>query len=345
MVPTRETSVTGLAAEIAEQGELDGLRSVSRRLARQLAASKAKTADLIEAVYQGARDANTLLGPVAPVVAPPKDKRKAGVEVALAHGTDWQYGKITSVFNRQVLRERIQQYADKILRVTEIQRADHPVKRCVLFLGGDMLEGVTVFPNQAWGVDASLNDQIFEVARLEEELARTLATTFDQVDVYVVPGNHGRLGKPGDFPAQDNADAIAYRIAAERNTDPRIAWHLPELWYQIVPIGNYRALLVHGDQIRGFGGNLPSYGIVKRVSAWASGVLEPFDAAYMGHFHTFQTFAMFDGRPIYIGNTPESGNEYAREFIAATGHPSQRLQFVDPHRGRVTADYQVFLDG
>jgi len=30
--------------------------------------------------------------------------------------------------------------------------------------------------------------------------------------------------------------------------------------------------------------------------------------------------------------------------MAATGHPSQRLHYVDPEAGRVTASYLVWLD-
>jgi hypothetical protein len=40
----------------------------------------------------------------------------------------------------------------------------------------------------------------------------------------------------------------------------------------------------------------------------------------------------------------ESGSAYAREFMASHGRPGQRLAFVDPRRGRVTADYLLWLD-
>jgi hypothetical protein len=40
----------------------------------------------------------------------------------------------------------------------------------------------------------------------------------------------------------------------------------------------------------------------------------------------------------------ESGSEYAREFVSAKGKASQRLHFVDPRAGRVTAEYVLWLD-
>jgi len=51
-----------------------------------------------------------------------------------------------------------------------------------------------------------------------------------------------------------------------------------------------------------------------------------------------------NGSQIFITGSPESENVYAKEFMAATGHPSQRLHFVDPEKGRVTASYLIWLD-
>ena len=52
---------------------------------------------------------------------------------------------------------------------------------------------------------------------------------------------------------------------------------------------------------------------------------------------------MSNGGRVFVTGSPESHNEYAREFVAATGQPSQRLHFVDPVKGRVTAEYNVWL--
>lgn len=329
------------------QDELDEARDVARKLATQLAKSRRKGEALADAIYQGAKAGNLLQARLRPTPAPKlvKSKSSTQVEVGLLHTTDWQCGKRTSTFNMDVLEQELITMLHKVERITELNRAIATVDECVLFLGGDMVEGVTVFPNQSWEVDATLFDQMFRCKALLVMIVRALLRIFRKVRVFCVYGNHGRLGKPGDFPEGDNADRMVYRIAAdELANEDRLEWHHADDWFALAHLGEYKALMFHGHQIKGFGGNLPSYGIVKRTSAWASGVLPPFDAAYVGHFHTYQTFATFDGRPIYIGNTPESGNEYAREFIGATGTPSQRFQLVNPKRGRVTADYELFLE-
>ena len=333
-------------AEALEQlsPELVALRQANVRLQRQLAQAKAKTAALIAAVEDAARDAAITIGrPEIP--RPAKDRRTKGVEVALVHSTDWQGGKRTETFDMDVLEQRIIRFGDKIARITDMQRVDHPVKHCVVMLGGDMVEGTSIFPGQAWEVDASLYDQLFTVARIVERHIGDMAAIFETVHVVCEFGNHGRLGRPGDYQAGDNIDRMMYRIVSERfRNEPRVTWQTSGDWHQIVTIGAYRALLAHGDEIKSFGGNTPAFGILRKANAWASGVVADFDDVYLGHFHTPMTLTMANGRQVYVTGSPESDNQYAAEFVAAKGHPSQRLHYVDPDAGRVTASYLVWLD-
>ena len=47
------------------------------------------------------------------------------------------------------------------------------------------------------------------------------------------------------------------------------------------------------------------------------------------------------GHAYWTGST-ESSNRYALEGMAASAEPSQRVHFIDPEKGRVTAQYQVY---
>jgi len=46
---------------------------------------------------------------------------------------------------------------------------------------------------------------------------------------------------------------------------------------------------------------------------------------------------------VYQTGSTESENRYAGVMMAASAQPSQRLHFIDPVRGRVTAEYKVLL--
>jgi len=329
---------------INNETAIEEYRSALKRAQAAEARAKRKTEDLVEAVYRAARDAQ-LASPRIILKPPAKDTRKAKSEVALVHLTDWQAGKRTVSYGMETLAERIRRMVDKVITLTEIQRAHHPVKDCVVLLGGDMVEGIGIFPGQAYEVEAHLFEQLFTVVSVIQEAIARLALYFDKVHVVCEFGNHGRLGRKGDMPGGDNIDRVAYRIASERLSEMKnVTWQQSDDWHQIFTIGNYKAMLVHGDEINSYGGNVPAFGILRKCNAWATGVVDDFQDVYMGHFHTPMTLTMANGGRVFVSGSPESHNEYARVFVAAVGKPSQRLHYVDPEKGRVTAEYTIWLD-
>jgi len=326
-----------LSVEATLEQQIADLRKALRTAQLNEQKARLRTSDYVEAVFEAAK-ASLLATPRPTIIPPVKDTRKAKAEVALIHLTDWQAGKQTVSYDISVLTKRIENMVGKVIQLTEIQRAHHPVKECVVMLGGDMVEGVGIFPGQQFEVGAHLYEQLFAVVRIIESSIRTFAENFESVRVVCEFGNHGRLGQKGDMPVGDNIDRMAYQIVANNCSDLRqVKWQMSDDWYQIFAIGNYRVLLVHGDEIGAFSS------ILRKVSAWSTGVVESFHDCYMGHFHTPTALTMANGGRIFVTGSPESHNEYARTFIATVGKPSQRLHFVDPVKGRVTSEYVCWL--
>lgn len=349
------------ADEFGDAQRIRELEQLAAKLQRKLAQAKTRTQDLVDAVRQGARDAALITGVAQLVTAPKRDRRTAGEEVALLHLTDWQLGKATGEharfhtergvgfeagYNSEVCAARVGMAVAKTIQLADIQSADHPVKTCHVMFGGDLAEGVSIFPGQAWEVDSSVFSQVFAAARIMEESLLSLLGRFETVEVWEVSGNHGRIGRKGDHPREDNWDRIIGRIVRERmEGQKRLVWHEPHGWHTHVEIGAYRALLVHGDQVKSFGGQVPAYGIIRKATAWASGVVAPFEDVYLGHFHQPLQFTLPAKGRVFVTPSTESGSEYAREFAAAQGRPGQRLHFVNPRKGRITSEHILWLDG
>ena len=321
------------------QNEIAELRRALKTSQLSESRSRIKSQGVIDAVYRAAKDASLATGNARTTpTLPKKDVRKTKPEVALVHATDWQCGKKTQSYDIETLSKRIETFAQKVIELTEIQRAHHPVKECVLMFGGDMVEGVSIFPGQAYEIEAHLFEQLFEVSRIMEQMVRTFSAHFEKVSIVCEYGNHGRIGRKGDMPNGDNIDRVAYKITSDRTKDLKnVTWQQSLDWYQIVEIGKYRALLVHGDEIGSYGG------ILRKVSSWSTGVVEPFVDCYVGHFHTPTTLTMANAGRIFVSGSPESHNEYARAYVGAVGKPSQRLHFIDPDKGRVTGEYTCWL--
>lgn len=325
------------AAELRRQ--LGRLQARMRRL-------KSERSDLVEAVRAGSRDALLALGPMPKIKPPKADKRKAKPEAAIWHLTDWQGSKVTTSYNSDVMAERIGRYCDKAEHLTEIQRTHHPVTRCTILFGGDMAEGLFNFPSQPFEIDGTLFAQFASVARLEAVVVRRALAIYDRVEVIQEWGNHGRLGsRRAVLPRADNLDRMIYELAREIIGDePRLTWEDSDEDIHPFEIGNYRALLIHGDEI-GRNGFASPMTIVKHVNQWKGGGLGwEFRDCYLGHFHNHSEWALADGKgAVYMTGSPESDNRYARDTMASMSASTQRLHFVDPSKGRVTAQFKVEL--
>lgn len=337
--------VPALGDEIAHAAEVAELKATLTNLQRQLARAKSKTEDLVAAVERGAKEAALIVGAPEPVKPPKREQRTRDAETCLIHFGDWQTGKVSESYSTDVAIERVHTVVNKVRRITEIQRADHPVPHCVVLFGGDMVEGQGIFPGQAHETDSTSYQQLFVATRLMTDVVLSLLEDFDTVEVYAVPGNHGRLGRKGDEARETNLDNIAYGFAQQYlASQERCTWHDAGHWYQHVTIGNYSALLVHGDQVKGFSGT-PAFAIARKCTAWASGAIPvEFQDVFIGHYHQNLVVTLPGGGCVRMVPSTESGSQYASEFMAAKGRPGQRLVFIHPERGIVTADYLIWLD-
>lgn len=330
-----------------ESSDVRELRNVIMRLQKQLLKAKTKTDDLVEATHQSAYDAMLTYGPISPVTPPVADKRRGKSEVALWHMTDWQGAKKTTSYDSKVMKRRVMQFAERAVRITDIQRADHPVKDCTIMFGGDMVEGLFNFPSQAFEIDATIFEQYVTVSRLCVDVVRYALAHYEKVTVVAEWGNHGRIGSKRDnVPRSDNFDRMCYELARQLlGQEKRLTWEdSPDDW-QKVSIGNYRAVLIHGDEV-GRNGFASPGAIVQHMNRWRSGALPwEFRDVYVGHYHTHAEWPMANGQgAVYQTGSTESDNRYAGIMLAASATPSQRLHFIDPVKGRVTAGYKVWLD-
>lgn len=324
---------------------IDGLHLANGRLQRQLRDAKDRGQRMADAAYQGSYDAFLTLGKFAPAKPPRADRRKKA-EVALWHLTDWQGSKLTASYCSDVMRERVMYFCDKAERITNIQRADHPVREVVICFGGDMVEGLWNFPTQAFEIDQSLFGQYVTVSRLLVDVVLRALAIYEKVTVVAEWGNHGRMGSKRDaVPRADNMDRVCYELARQLLADEkRLTWQDCPEDIQRIEVGNYRALLFHGDEIGRNGFASPNTLVSWLVRQQSGAYPWPFHDGYVGHFHQNQEWALpANGGRLFMTGSTESDNRYASVGMAASAVPSQRLHFIDPERGRIAAQHVIWL--
>ena len=175
--------------------KFDFIRSENRRLAKAVDRYKNVKDEAVHAVYQAAYEAFTSFE-MAPVKMNNIKSAKSGVpETAVAVFGDWQLGKVTPTYNSDVLAQRIETYTEKLMEITEIQRADHPVDTLHVWLLGDIVEGEEIFPGQSHLIDSGLYRQVgINGPEILSTFLRTALENFKHVHVTGVIGNHGAVG-------------------------------------------------------------------------------------------------------------------------------------------------------
>ena len=347
LVPIPEEDIEGTTISSDQD-----LRVAYSRLLSEYDKLKNKQDELSSAVYRAVRDSiNT--DNYKPVNPPAKNaiskKNDDHEEIAVAVLADWQLAKVTPDYNSLVCEERINTFADKVIDLTNIQRADHPIKKIHVWALGDIVEGELIFPGQSFLIDGGIYRQVtVDGPRILRNFLNKMLENFDEVVFTGVIGNHGSLGGRArrDHDPETNADRMLYRIVSLMfEKEPRIKFNIPDgrgerNWYAVDTIGAYKALLCHGDQ---FGSLSSFYTFQKKAYGWKVGAIdEDFDDIYIGHFHT-PTKMTFNTIQLRISGSPESTNTYAIESLAAVGRPSQQLLFVHPNKGIVTGEYTCWL--
>lgn len=316
-------------------------------------------------VAQAIRDAVLMAVQGLKVDAPKAQRPKPGrgaAEIAVIHASDWQLGKVTPTYNSAVCARRVKTFSQKVLRISEIQNADHPVREARLYLTGDHVEGEGIFATQAHVIDSGLYRQVgVNGPKILVELILDLLAWFDRVHVVGVIGNHGSVRiASGSTDPETNMDRLLYQVAkqillgvegrptpAQAELAKRLTFNIPDgpgerNWFAVDRVFDWGFLLAHGDQIRGGFAGFPFYGYAKKAWGWIDAIAEPWDYLMTGHWHT-PTSMTLNKRQVRVNGSTESDNTYAQENLAAAGHPTQFLAFVHPKHG-MTSEYWVNLE-
>jgi hypothetical protein len=337
-------------AEASIERENIELRQSLNRVQRALSKAKAKEEAVVQAVYDAARDTILAQGHAKAVKAPVKDSRVRSEHFSLWDLGDWQGTKVTTSYNTDVMVDRVRLYLEKAAYFTAEQRMARPVRHCEVAFGGDMIEGLWNYPTQAWEVEHEPITQVVIVANLMAEVVRNALASHETVNVTPEWGNHGRVGSKRDgVPKETNLDRMAFILARQQLIPDiesgRLTWTDSTDDIQRLEYGNYRALVIHGDEIGRNGYASPST-IVQHVNRWKSAYPWEFRDVYCHHYHTLMELTLADGKGrVYFNGATESDNRYALVGMAASGTPSQRLHFVDPEKGLVVQRLDILLDG
>lgn len=235
-------------------------------------------------------------------------------ETAVLVMTDIHYGKKTKNFSPDLVKRRL---AAVGRRMGEI-RAEHPAAESLtVALLGDVNDGTDIYKTQPHHqAITNVEEQADDIAGILANWCKEQAEIWGRLDIYAVPGNHGRAGQAAHEAA--SWDMVAYRYLSHRLQINRTSAELRtnakgNVMLFPVTVRRHKLLLHHGHAIKSWSG-IPWYGISTRLQRWSTTGLAPFQALLLGHFHTFGYWSV-NRVAVLASGTMITGDDWALQDL------------------------------
>ena len=203
-----------------------------------------------------------------------------------------------NVFNENVLKDRINQYIDKIFEV-QLRHGSENINIILSELVSGLIHLALRIEN-----NQNLIEQFLTITDYLSQFISELSYHFNTVNVYVCPGNHSRCNPNKDENMRgENMDLLAIPyLQAKLQNYRNVVFH-ENIIDSSIAMFNVRGQLiyaVHGDK-----DSMDS--VVQKLTLYTSH--KP-DIIYMGHKHTNAMLTSYDVKVIQAGCLSGGGDEY-----------------------------------
>lgn len=245
--------------------------------------------------------------------------------------SDFQLGSVVTTegtgglckYNKKEFLKRADKLTQSIYEIIEIQRRGGiPINKLNIHLLGDVVQGEEIFKGQAFYLDAPLVEQVFQLGHeVVTRILIPLAQLFPEIDIFCIPGNHGRQSLKSH--RTTNWDYIAYiffKLLMANIKNVRFFISATSfMLYEMYPSQIHG--LIHGNQARGWMG-IPYYGVDrlhKNLTSLAGVYISYF---HYGHHHQPALIDLHIGKKIGNGSF-EGGSEYSVNDLITANTPQQ----------------------
>lgn len=221
-----------------------------------------------------------------------------------------QHDQFGQSFNMQVARDRLLSIPYKLV-------GPKPDKIIVAF-GGDCVEGENIYPNQQVHIECSAIEQSQKFAAASWEMLQLLHDRHAcPVEVFTIPGNHGRTKKEAsELSNWDNVGYIILSTLASLSDSPIAVHYNPNEFCLFTSRGKKILLNHHGVKHTG------TPAMRTKLAGWRE--LFDFDMLLHGHWHEFKVGQWF-GKFVMCNGSLGGVNQYATKL--AVGSPPMQCYF------------------
>lgn len=221
-----------------------------------------------------------------------------------------------NVFNQDVLKNRINKYLDKIFEIQKRHGSENVYVVLSELLSGYIHPTIRIENNQ------NLIEQFLTVSDYIADFLEQLSYMFNNVNIYIAPGNHSRLTPNKDQSLRgENLDLLVmpYLEAKMQNFDNVHFFknNVDEV-IAVFDVRGQKVFAVHGDRT-----NMNN--IVEKLSLYMQMVP---NIIYTGHYHTNAMKTSYDVKILQAGSFAGGGDEFVMDKMLR-GKPEQIISVVN----------------
>ncbi|WP_394743341.1 helix-turn-helix transcriptional regulator [Natronococcus roseus] len=216
------------------------------------------------------------------------------------------------VFNSEIAEESFDHYTRRVVQY--IREFPYDVENVVLVWTGDMITNEAIYDGQAFGLDATLPDQLSTAIGAMVRQVKTFAEELDHVTVVAQPGNHGKSRASG-VSKQANMDLLAYRWVRDRLIESEYSDGIRFIEADAAPFANF--------EVRGHRGHVRhGQNTQKHVDATSASQSDwrgwrdrhRYDFAIRGHHHTYRKEDVLNEYPVITSPSMKPGDDFAEKI-------------------------------
>jgi hypothetical protein len=242
-------------------------------------------------------------------------------------------------YNTEIFDQRLERWVDAATGIIGKRAKGYNIKELIIPLGGDQVEGDEIFAGQAWQLQITPPEQVWQLSeKMTYALKKIIKFAKEEVGVeyialYGVDDNHGKVGgkRSGARPSVYSWNWLFQQILFDRLQGEPINEMACEpggaLFFYCA---GHEFQLIHGHQIKGWGG-IPYYGINKFESKSIRLHNRAYKYLLMGHIH--QPAEISNGAAETIVSGDWVGPNNLSGQIVAASRPQQKVIFVSDRWG------------
>ena len=257
----------------------------------------------------------------------PKGKQDVIANMMLS---DWHHGKLVSKsetggqgeYNITIMKRRARELVRRVKLEIHKQRGVSNIRKLIVHLLGDMLEGNGIFLGQASRLSTHVVQQLLIMVDELAVFLLALEPDFDSIEVICMSGNHSRIGQKDENVFQMNYEYLmAKMLQMKLQNAKRITFTIPDAWFYTKKIWKTTMYLSHGDTVKGM--NIAKS--VQELSVMESDNGNVFNLMLMGHLHSYKIFEYQQGKDVIVNGALCGNDMYATRRLHLTSSPTQVL--------------------